>query len=218
MSDRSGSQEESQRPDERKEAGDTFGQGDEGRAGDRQGEATTEASDIVLEVPQLSLEELRLQVENLRARISLQAELADKVKINVGVDAYVDNVDLELKGLEAQVLLKANLDNVREILSRALESLDNNPEILDSHAQTGSDSGTSLEDVAGNAQDDDSREAQNRGAAARETEEANVNGVSATSAAWRRAEETGVDLNQIEGSGSGGRILVRDVLGAAKQG
>jgi predicted RNase H-like HicB family nuclease len=38
--------------------------------------------------------------------------------------------------------------------------------------------------------------------------------VNATSAARRKAEELGVDLSQIEGTGAGGLITVRDVLGA----
>jgi pyruvate/2-oxoglutarate dehydrogenase complex dihydrolipoamide acyltransferase (E2) component len=39
----------------------------------------------------------------------------------------------------------------------------------------------------------------------------------ATPAAERKAEDLGVDLSQIEGTGSGGRITVKDVTGAAKQ-
>jgi pyruvate/2-oxoglutarate dehydrogenase complex dihydrolipoamide acyltransferase (E2) component len=39
----------------------------------------------------------------------------------------------------------------------------------------------------------------------------------ATPAAERKAEELGVDLSQIEGTGSGGRITVKDVREAAKQ-
>jgi len=42
--------------------------------------------------------------------------------------------------------------------------------------------------------------------------------VRATPAAERKAEDLGVDLSQIEGTGSGGRIIVRDVMGAANQG
>jgi len=41
--------------------------------------------------------------------------------------------------------------------------------------------------------------------------------VHATPAALRKAEELGVDLSQIEGTGSGGRITVKDVTEAAKQ-
>jgi pyruvate/2-oxoglutarate dehydrogenase complex dihydrolipoamide acyltransferase (E2) component len=39
----------------------------------------------------------------------------------------------------------------------------------------------------------------------------------ATLAAVRKADELGVDLSQIEGTGSGGRITVKDVREAAKQ-
>ena len=39
----------------------------------------------------------------------------------------------------------------------------------------------------------------------------------ATPAAERKAEELGVDLSQIEGTGSGGRITVKDVTKAANQ-
>jgi pyruvate/2-oxoglutarate dehydrogenase complex dihydrolipoamide acyltransferase (E2) component len=39
----------------------------------------------------------------------------------------------------------------------------------------------------------------------------------ATPAAERKAQDLGVDLSQIEGTGSGGRITVKDVREAAKQ-
>jgi pyruvate/2-oxoglutarate dehydrogenase complex dihydrolipoamide acyltransferase (E2) component len=39
----------------------------------------------------------------------------------------------------------------------------------------------------------------------------------ATPAAERKADELGVDLSQIEGTGSGGRITVKDVTKAANQ-
>ncbi len=39
----------------------------------------------------------------------------------------------------------------------------------------------------------------------------------ATHAAEKKAQELGVDLNQVEGSGAEGRITVRDVIGASKQ-
>ena len=40
--------------------------------------------------------------------------------------------------------------------------------------------------------------------------------VEATPAAERTAEELGVDLSRVEGTGSGGRITVKDVRNAAK--
>jgi pyruvate/2-oxoglutarate dehydrogenase complex dihydrolipoamide acyltransferase (E2) component len=41
--------------------------------------------------------------------------------------------------------------------------------------------------------------------------------VEATPAAVRRAEELGVDLSQVRGTGSGGRIIVKDVENAARE-
>jgi pyruvate/2-oxoglutarate dehydrogenase complex dihydrolipoamide acyltransferase (E2) component len=41
--------------------------------------------------------------------------------------------------------------------------------------------------------------------------------VQATPAAERRAEELGVDLSQVRGTGSGGRIIVKDVQQAARE-
>ena len=42
--------------------------------------------------------------------------------------------------------------------------------------------------------------------------------VQATPAAERTAEELGVDLSRVEGTGSGGRITVKDVRNAANEG
>jgi pyruvate dehydrogenase E2 component (dihydrolipoamide acetyltransferase) len=42
--------------------------------------------------------------------------------------------------------------------------------------------------------------------------------VTATQAARRKAEELGVELSAVEGTGPGGRITVRDVRAAAQQG
>jgi pyruvate/2-oxoglutarate dehydrogenase complex dihydrolipoamide acyltransferase (E2) component len=39
----------------------------------------------------------------------------------------------------------------------------------------------------------------------------------ATDAARQKAEQLGVDLSEIEGSGAGGRITVKDVVSAANQ-
>jgi pyruvate/2-oxoglutarate dehydrogenase complex dihydrolipoamide acyltransferase (E2) component len=41
-------------------------------------------------------------------------------------------------------------------------------------------------------------------------------GADATGAARQRAEELGIDLSQVEGSGTGGRITVKDVTKAAQ--
>jgi hypothetical protein len=90
---------------------------------------------FLLDVPVLKVDELDLEVNDLRAHISLRAELASFVKINVGVDLYLDKVKLDIKGLEAQALLKINLDEVLGTLDRALESINMNPQILNDVVQ-----------------------------------------------------------------------------------
>jgi pyruvate dehydrogenase E2 component (dihydrolipoamide acetyltransferase) len=53
--------------------------------------------------------------------------------------------------------------------------------------------------------------------AAEQANEPESGEVEATPAAERRAEELGVDLSQVRGTGSGGRITVKDVQSAAKK-
>ena len=86
--------------------------------------------DVQLDVPDLRVEEVDLEVGDLRARVSLRAELADLVKIDVGLDVELGEVKLQLKGVEAQAQLKASLDNVRTIFSEVLASLQHNPQFF----------------------------------------------------------------------------------------
>ena len=104
--------------------------GQEGYIPDRGEQSDGDLPTLVLDVPVLNVDEINLEVSDLRAHISLRAELADLVKINVGVDIYLDKVQLDISGLEAQALLKIRLDKVLGTLNRALEAIDKNPQIL----------------------------------------------------------------------------------------
>src|SRR5918992_967192 len=86
--------------------------------------------DVLLDVPTLNVEEIDLEVEDLQVRVALQAVLADLVQINVGLKAELGEVKLTVKDVEAQVQLKARLDNVRAIFSEVLESLQYNPQFF----------------------------------------------------------------------------------------
>ncbi len=205
-------QEGSQHSKEEVEESGAPGQESGGRDFGRQTHSADETPDVTLDVPTLNLEEARLQVDNLRARISLQAELSDMVRINVGVDAFLEKVELDLKGLEAQVLLKANLENVRDILGRTLESLDNNPDLIDSLAQMAGGDSSTLEGAAGDLDDERSGEEEKEG-----DDEESAREIEATDAARSKAEDLGVDLAQVQGTGSGGRVIARDVQKAANQ-
>jgi pyruvate/2-oxoglutarate dehydrogenase complex dihydrolipoamide acyltransferase (E2) component len=163
--------------------------GDEDFAPRDRGESAGDP-DLQLDVPLLNIEEIDLEVEDLQVHLSVQAELADLVKIKVGLDAHLDVVKLGIRGVEAQAQLKARLDNVRAIFTEVLASLQHNPQFFRNPSDTGT-----LE-----AKDD---------AAERPAEP------EATRAARSRAEELGVDLSTLEGTGTGGRIILRDVTRAS---
>jgi pyruvate/2-oxoglutarate dehydrogenase complex dihydrolipoamide acyltransferase (E2) component len=188
----------------------------DGRVMDQRGQPVSEDPDVTLDVPSLNVEELKLDVKNLRHRTSLQAELADMVKLNVGVEAVLDEAKLELKGVDAQSLLKAHLNNVRAILSRALDTLDNNPQMLQDLAriaeETAGTAERALEGAAGTI--GDAPEEAAGGAEDPEAEDAGE--ANATDAARRKAEELGINLSQVEGTGAGGRIVLNDVKKAAE--
>ena len=196
-----------------------FEQEYDGRATTQGQQPASDAPDLTLDIPSLGVEELNLDVENLRARVSLHAELADMVKLSVGVEADVDKVKLEAKGVEAQLLLKAGLDNVRAILTQALDALDNNPGILEDLLKTSGETsvGAGQRALEGAGPTGATPEqGATGGTEDRETDEEDAGEPEATEAARRKAENLGVDLSQVEGTGSGGRILVRDVQEAAK--
>ena len=89
-----------------------------------------EEPDVLLDVRELEVDRLTLEVEDLRAHVSLMAELANLLRLSVGVDARLDRVKLEIQGVEAKVLLKVRLEHVRAILEKALETIAEQPEIL----------------------------------------------------------------------------------------
>jgi hypothetical protein len=86
--------------------------------------------DVLLDVSELEVDRLTLEVDGLRAHVSLMAELANLLKLSVGVDATLDRVKLEIEGVEAKVLLKVRLEHVRAILEKALDTIAEHPEIL----------------------------------------------------------------------------------------
>jgi pyruvate/2-oxoglutarate dehydrogenase complex dihydrolipoamide acyltransferase (E2) component len=173
-------------------------EGDAFRAGQDRGESAGDP-DLQLDVPALSVEEIDLEVEDLQVHLSIQADLADLVKIKVGLDAELGELKLGIKGVQAQLQLKARLDNVRAIFSEVLASLEHNPRFFREPVSTEALDETG--DVSVQSADED--------AELREEPEA-------TEAATRRARELGVDLSGLRGTGAGGRIVVKDVARAAE--
>lgn len=95
-----------------------------------------EQPDVLLDVNELEVDKLTLEVDDLRAHVSLMAELANLLRLSVGVDATLAGVKLEIDGVEANVLLKVRLEHVRAILEKALDTIGQEPEILRILSQT----------------------------------------------------------------------------------
>jgi pyruvate/2-oxoglutarate dehydrogenase complex dihydrolipoamide acyltransferase (E2) component len=170
--------------------------------------------DVVLDVPTLNVEEIDLEVEDLQVRVALQAVLADLVQINVGLKAELGEVKLTVKDVEAQAQLKARLDNVRAIFSEVLESLQYSPQFFRQALEPGNEAAgapedTTLDTEAVDETGDVSGPPTDGNAGERGEPEA-------TDAAMTKARELGVDLSGLKGTGSGGRIIVRDVVKATR--
>ena len=91
---------------------------------------TRQDVDVLLDVQELEVDKIHLTVRGLKARVSVVAELASLVNLQVGVDARLDEVELEIEGVRAKLLLKVRLDNIRAILEHALDTVAENPQIL----------------------------------------------------------------------------------------
>jgi len=87
--------------------------------------------DVLLNVPNLSVQSIDLQVDNLKARLNLDAKLANLLSLTAGVDASIDKVKLVIKGVKASVELRVRLDNVAYIIDRTLTTIDRNPQIIE---------------------------------------------------------------------------------------
>lgn len=86
--------------------------------------------DVLLDVPNLSVEEITLDVNNLDVNIALDARLANLLHLFAGAHARIERVNLTIRGVRAQATLIVRLDNVRAIIERTLQTLDNNPQIV----------------------------------------------------------------------------------------
>ena len=170
--------------------------------------------DVLLDVPTLNVEEIDLEVEDLQVRVALQALLADLVQINVGLKAELGEVKLTVKGVDAQVQLKARLDNVRAIFSEVLASLQHSPQFFRQTLESVNQTAGAPEDTTPDTEVvDETGDVPGPPAGGGPEERPEPD---ATEAARNKARELGVDLSGLEGTGSGGRIIVKDVAKAAR--
>jgi hypothetical protein len=93
--------------------------------------ASTGEPDVFLHVPLVKVDEITFEVDELEARVALHAAVGDLVALDVGADVSIGRVKLEIRGVEAQALLKVRLNNVYAILARTLTTIDRNPQLLE---------------------------------------------------------------------------------------
>ncbi|CZR63618.1 uncharacterized protein PAC_13515 [Phialocephala subalpina] len=88
------------------------------------------APDVLLNVPQLSVGRIELDVDNLQADINLNAQVANLVTINAGVQVSVQKINITISDVEAQLELIVRLGHLVDIVQRVFESLDLNPLLI----------------------------------------------------------------------------------------
>lgn len=117
-----------QREDGGSPSGRTSEQGDKAAS---MGRPPSPEPDVFLDVPEVKVDEIYLNVENLQAHLSLRSRLANLVQLVAGVHVELGKVELDIKGVEAEALLKIRLENLYNILDRALTTIDRNPRVLE---------------------------------------------------------------------------------------
>ena len=85
--------------------------------------------------------------------MSVRAEVANFVNINIGVDAYLDKLKLGIKGVEAQVLLKVKLEKILGTIDRALSAIEQNPGLLDDRLRGFGQEAGQIENSVGGTED-----------------------------------------------------------------
>ncbi len=87
-------------------------------------------------MPELRVDSIHFELDDLDAHVALKARVLNLVKLNVGIDVHLSRVKLDIKGVEAEVVLKARLEHVTAIVDRLMTSLDRNPELVKGLSQT----------------------------------------------------------------------------------
>ncbi|KAG9233902.1 hypothetical protein BJ875DRAFT_30019 [Amylocarpus encephaloides] len=86
--------------------------------------------DVLLNVPNLSVGRIELDVDELQADINLNAKVAGLVTINAGVALSIQQVNLTITDVSAQLELIVRLGHLVDIVNRVFESLDLNPLLI----------------------------------------------------------------------------------------
>jgi hypothetical protein len=86
--------------------------------------------DVVLDIPNVCVERIFLKVDSVTAKLNLNAQISNLVKVSAGADVLIGNVDLTIQDVRARALLLVDLDDVVHIVDQTLTFVDNHPEII----------------------------------------------------------------------------------------
>ncbi|MEU8014315.1 hypothetical protein [Micromonospora parva] len=95
--------------------------------------------DVLLDIPKVSVDSIRLAVDGLEADLSLRARVANLLQVDAGVRVHLNGGELNVNGVNAEAQLRVRLEQLTRILGRALDTLDNNPQIIEALAHTAVD-------------------------------------------------------------------------------
>jgi hypothetical protein len=105
-------------------------------AGDTGDAPASDQPDVVLHVPRANIGKVALDVENLQARLDVETRVANLVQISAGVVATVQKLKVELDQVETEVHLLVRLKRVTDVLEKALDAIDAQPDLAGNDAAT----------------------------------------------------------------------------------
>lgn len=122
------------------------GEGDRPQLTDLHHSAPTMSDpDVVLQIPHLRVDDICAEGDDLDAHVSLRARLGGLLQLEVGVQARLGTVRIDVRGVTTEAMLEVRLDELNGILDRALSTVDRNPQIIEAVAGT---AGTTAAGVA----------------------------------------------------------------------
>lgn len=103
---------------------------------------TRAEGDVVLHVPKLSVDEVDIEVSSLVAHLSLNARLGGLLRLEAGVDVEIEDVKINIKGVESEAHLRVYLDEVARIIERTFDSIEQAPDVYREVLQQATDATT----------------------------------------------------------------------------
>ena len=105
--------------------------------------------DVVLDIPNLCVERIHLKVDSVTAKLALNAQVANLLRVNAGADVLIGKVDLTVQGVRARALLLVDLDDVVYAVDQTLTFVDNHPEVANQLTSTIANTGAAVGGLVG---------------------------------------------------------------------